>query len=148
MRYLERFVIWVCLASSLVERRKEMFYLTTHSTHYIYGYMASDIWYRTTQIVRTLHRWNSLLVVTSSAMKEGRTCLFNDVLNTFYLRLYGFRYMVKDYSDSERGNLLQPHGLLLPISSKGSFICIIPQTGLHIPRPLLHQPWSTWWNEK
>ena len=24
--------------------RKEMFYLTTHSTHYIYGYMASDIW--------------------------------------------------------------------------------------------------------
>ena len=26
------------------ERRKEMFYLTTHSTHFIYGYMASDIW--------------------------------------------------------------------------------------------------------
>ena len=24
-------------------RRKEMFYLTTHSTHFIYGYMASDI---------------------------------------------------------------------------------------------------------
>ena len=23
--------------------RKEMFYLTTHSTHFIYGYMASDI---------------------------------------------------------------------------------------------------------
>ena len=22
---------------------KEMFYLTTHSTHFIYGYMASDI---------------------------------------------------------------------------------------------------------
>ena len=26
------------------ERGKEMFYLTTHSTHFIYGYMASDIW--------------------------------------------------------------------------------------------------------
>ena len=25
------------------QRRKEMFYLTTHSTHCIYGYMASDI---------------------------------------------------------------------------------------------------------
>ena len=25
------------------EGRKEMFYLTTHSTHSIYGYMASDI---------------------------------------------------------------------------------------------------------
>ena len=26
------------------EGRKEMFYLTTHSTHFIYGYMASHIW--------------------------------------------------------------------------------------------------------
>ena len=26
------------------EIRKEMFYLTTHSTHFIYGYMASHIW--------------------------------------------------------------------------------------------------------
>ena len=24
--------------------RKEMFYLTTHSTHFIYGYMASGTW--------------------------------------------------------------------------------------------------------
>ena len=29
-----------------------MFYLTTHSTHFIYGYMASDIWWRTILIVR------------------------------------------------------------------------------------------------
>ena len=49
-----------------------MFYLTTHSTHFIYG------------------------------------------------------YMVKDHSDSEKGNPLPPHGLLFPISSKGSFICTIP----------------------
>ena len=34
------------------EGRKEMFYLTTHSTHFIYGYMASDIWLRTIVIVR------------------------------------------------------------------------------------------------
>ena len=27
-----------------MEGRKEMFYLTTHSTHFIYGYMVSDIW--------------------------------------------------------------------------------------------------------
>ena len=26
------------------EGRKEMFYLTTHSTHFIYGYMVLDIW--------------------------------------------------------------------------------------------------------
>ena len=56
-----------------------MFYLTTHSTHFIYGYMASDI--------------------------------------------------VKDHSDSEKGNPLPPHRLLFPINSKGSVICTIPQTG-------------------
>ena len=31
---------------------REMFYLTTHSTHFIYGYTASDIWLRTILIVR------------------------------------------------------------------------------------------------
>ena len=34
------------------ERKREMFYLMTHSTHFIYGYMASDIWLRTILIVR------------------------------------------------------------------------------------------------
>ena len=56
------------------EGRKEMFYLTTHITHFIYGYMAS-------------------------------------------------RQMVKDHSDSEKGNPLPPHRLLFLINSKGSFIC-------------------------
>ena len=50
-----------------------MFYLTTHSTHFIYSYMTSD--------------------------------------------------MVKDHSDSEKGNPLPPHRLLFTINSKGSFIC-------------------------
>ena len=52
--------------------RKEMFYLTTYSTHFIYD--------------------------------------------------YGFRHMIKDHSDSDRGNQLLPHWLLFPISSKGSVI--------------------------
>ena len=65
--------------------RKEIFYLTMHSTHFIYGYMVSDI------------------------------------------------IMVKDQSHCERGNpVLSLHGLLFPINSKGSFICTIQQTGLHI----------------
>ena len=63
--------------------------------------------------------------------------LFNDALNTFYLRLYGVEHMVKDHSDCERGNLLPPHRLLFPISSKGSFICIIPQTGCYTSRGTL-----------
>ena len=69
--------------------------------------------------------------VSLRGMRE-RNVLFNDALNTFYLRLYGVRHMVKDHSDSEKGNPLPPDRLLLSINSKGSFICIIPQ-------PLLHQ---------
>ena len=60
--------------------------------------------------------------------KEGNV-IFSDALNTFYLRLYGVGHMVKDHSDSERGNPLPAHGPLFPIKSKGSFICTIPQTG-------------------
>ena len=66
----------------MVEGRKEMFYLTTHSTHFILG-------------------------------------------------LYGVRHMVKDHSDSEKGNPLPPHRLLFPINSKGSFICTIPDRIAH-----------------
>ena len=57
-------------------------------------------------------------------MKEGHV-LFNDALNI------GVRHMIKDHSDSEKGNPLPPHRLLFPISSKGYFICTIPQAGKH-----------------
>ena len=67
-------------------------------------------------------------IVKQRKERKGNA-LFNDALNTFYLRLYGVGHMVKDHSDSERGNMLPPHRLLFPISSKVSFICIIPQTG-------------------
>ena len=66
--------------------------------------------------------------VVDAVWKEGNV-LFNDTLNTFYLRLYGVGHMVKDHSDSERENPLPPHRLFFPISSKGTVICIIPQTG-------------------
>ena len=46
------FLYFICFLSENVSKqnslnvlmRKEMFYLTTHSTHFIYCYMASDIW--------------------------------------------------------------------------------------------------------
>ena len=48
----------------------------------------------------------------------------------FYLTMHSthfiYGHMVKNHSDSKRGNPLLPHGLLFPINSKGSFICIIP----------------------
>ena len=61
-----------------------MFYLMTHSTHFIYGYMAKD------------HS-------DSEKGERERNVLFNDALNTFYLRLYGVRHMAKDHSDREKG---------------------------------------------
>ena len=69
--------------------------------------------------------------LTPLIWKEGRKEMFYLTTHSihFYLQLYGDRHMVKDHSDSERGNPLPPHGLLFLISIKGSFICTIPQTG-------------------
>ena len=66
--------------------------------------------------------------IKSAIGKKGND-LFNDILNTFYFWLYGVGHMVKDHS--ERGNPLPSHGLLFPISSKRSFICIIPDRITH-----------------
>ena len=45
---------WICVSLALPEQkgRKEMFYLKTHSTHFIYSYMALGIRLRTIQIIR------------------------------------------------------------------------------------------------
>ena len=42
---------------------------------------------------------------------------------------------------------LSPHRPLIPISSKGSFICTFPPTGQHIPQPLMDQLWTTSWKK-
>ena len=44
----------------------------------------------------------SHVILLSAKRKEGNI-LFNDALNTFYLRLYGITHMVKDHSDSHIG---------------------------------------------
>ena len=54
--------------------------------------------------------------------RKEESVLFNNALNTFDLWLYGIKHMVKDHSNSKRGNLLLPHGLLFPISSKFFFM--------------------------
>ena len=43
----------------------------------------------------------------SQTRKVGRKFLFNDVLDTFYLRLYCVGHMVKDHAERER----KLHGL-------------------------------------
>ena len=63
---------------------------------------------------------------------EGNA-LFNNALETFYLWVYGIRCMVKEHSDSKRGNpLLSVQGLLF-VNSKGSFIFFTSElTVLHL----------------
>ena len=84
------------------KKKEEMFYLTTHSTHFIYGYMA----------LICCRQSNTTRPVVKGRERE-RNVLFNDALNTFYLRVYGVRHMVMDHSDSEKGNPLPPHRLLI-----------------------------------
>ena len=55
---------------------------------------------------------------TCLARRKAGNVLFNDALNTFYLRLYGDRHMVKDHYDSKKRNPLPPHRLLFPINSR------------------------------
>ena len=66
--------------------------------------------------VLLLLTWIAELKASQRAPHDGRkeegNVLFNDALNTFYLRLYGVRHMVEDHSHSERGNPLSPHGIL------------------------------------
>ena len=50
-----------------------------------------------------------IFFVAQCSRKEGNV-LFNDALNTLYLRLYGVRHMEMDHSDSERGNPLSATG--------------------------------------
>ena len=82
----------VCLTPILGQNRKgrkEMFYLTTHSTHFIL------------QLYGVRHMVKDHSDSERGRRKEGNV-LFNDALNTFYLWLYGVTHMVKDHSDSER----------------------------------------------
>ena len=75
--------------------------------------------------------------------KEERNVLFNDALNTFYSYMTGDICLMTT-NIMRRNPLLPLHGLLFLISSKGSFICTIPQTGYHIQWSL----WNTGWNKK
>ena len=83
---------------------------------------------KTNELRNVLELVDRKLSFISNSRKEGNV-LFNDALNTFYLRLYGVGHNVNYHSDSKIGNLLSPHGLLFPINSKVFFICNISQTG-------------------
>ena len=72
------------------------------------------------QCVRQLTKTELFLTRSSEVGKEGNV-LFNNALNTFYLRLYGVRHMVKDHSYNYF--LFQP--MLHDWCNKGRGICYV-----------------------
>ena len=96
-----------------------MFYLTTHSTHFIYGYMASDIWLKDHsysekgnplpphRLLLSINRQGFFYMHHPTDRIAHTTAFVTPVvdhaLNTFYLLLHGVGHiMVKDHSDSVR----------------------------------------------
>ena len=83
--------------------------------------------------------------------KEGRKCLFNDTLNTFYLRLYGVGHMVNNHSvcirswcdgSSDRSFMVNPlsyfsfQPVLHDWCNKGRGMCYHVYGVMHIKEPL------------
>ena len=81
-----------------------------------------------------------------TSMKEGYV-LFNDALNTFYLRLYGVTHMVKDHSDNEIGNPLSPYGQLSDLQ-QGFFYMHHPTDRIAHTTAFVKPSWSTGWYEE
>ena len=103
-----------------------MFYLTTYSTPFIYGYMASDIWLRTILIVRM----------------ETCCCHIG----------YSFRLVARVllYAPSHRQDSTY-HGICYTscgalAGTRNSFN--LKKYHITVILGLLHQLWSTGWNEK
>ena len=70
-------------------------YLTTQLRYFLIGYISVELLYK--QI----------------ASGKEVNVLFNDVLDTIYLRLYGVGHMIKNQLDSERENPLPSYHELL-----------------------------------
>ena len=178
-----------------------MFYLMMHSTHFIDGYVASDIWQRTHPLLPLqgllFHRQDGtyILCYTSCGALAGtrngsvficttpqtgwhiHTLLhqlwstgWNEKWLSFYMHhptdrmahTYFVTPVVEHWLEREMAQFLYapPHrqdgtyilyytscGALAGTRNGSIFICTTPQTGWHI-HTLLHQLWSTGWNEK
>ena len=78
------------------EGRKEMFYLTMHSTHFIHSYMASDIWLSTILIVRKETRCRNIgysfrARVLLYALSHRQDSTYHGLCYTIYGALAGTR---------------------------------------------------------
>ena len=101
-----------------IDTEREMFYLTTHSIHFIYGYMASDIWLRTILIVRKetrcrhigySYRLTARVILYAPSHRQHNTC--HGLCYTSRGALAGTRNSSKDRSDDP-----SHHERTLPLS--------------------------------
>ena len=84
--------------------RKEMFYLTTHSTHFVYCYMAS--------VGAWMNGW-------MDAVTDGRKEMFYLMTHSTHF-VYCYMASTIMYRTIVRGNSQSPHGLLFSIISSGN----------------------------
>ena len=111
-------ILWISCTNSISNQIKGIYY-----SHTIALYRKTK-WHLTfcKILYQKLGASRPVSEQLQSLRKEGNV-LFDNALNTFYLRSYGFRAMVNDHSDNAKGNPLPPHGLLFSISFKVYFIC-------------------------
>ena len=105
-----------------------MFYLTTHSTHFIYGYMATDIWLRTILIVRKETRCRHIgysfrlianVLLYASSHREDSTAFVTPVVEHWLEREIA-QWVMKDRSDdpSHHERTLLPRSYISLLVSK------------------------------
>ena len=122
------------------EREREMFYLTTHSTHFIYGYMASDIWLRTILIVRKETRCRH---IGYSYRLTARVLLYapsHRQDNTYHGLCYTSRGALAGTRNSSMG---PPHegSIRRPIAPRANALPLS-----YVPLPLTHRGMDTLWH--
>ena len=127
--------ILLCL---FIDGRKDMFYLTMHSALLFM-----------TQIVRKKTRCRQVMSYSFSTGRGGGGGGGGGVGGGLLLCPYSLKFQACPPRYQRPALQSRVSGqTFFSISSKGSSICTIPQTEKHTPRPLLHQSWSTGWNEK
>ena len=109
------------LSASLNRERKGIFYLTTHSTHFIYGYMASDTWLRTILIVRKETRCRHMgysFRLTASVLLYAPS---NRQDSTYHCLCYTIRRALAGTRNSSMGSPLRIDPTTHPTMSERSY---------------------------
>ena len=100
--------------SYMEEGRKEMFYLTTHSTHVMYGYVASDILEITTQIAREESRFCHM----SYSFRLAARVLLYASSHRQDITFHGVCYTSRGALDKKRNSLIGPPGRIDPTTHR------------------------------